>query len=275
MGDWPVINPLAACELGGRSGTNSWMVELTSGLAPSKGAYVQLIASTLFRYNRIVVYPSYSTDSGLDFLVDIAIGAAGSEVIILADLFKESWGQITALGPIYDFNIDIPAGTRISARCAGYAYNTKKTSVGVHLMNTGFYKNHLGIVDNYGLNAADCGGVSIDPGGTANTKGAWSQITASTTRTIRELMTVFGNQRNTGRALYHWLVDIGIGGAGSEVVIIPDIPFNCGANLTLYPVNSVLYPVAIPAGTRLSVRAMCSGNDATDRTFDAILYVVC
>jgi hypothetical protein len=90
-----------------------------STTANTKGSYAQLSAATARDYYGLTIVfdtlnfnPSYT---GKLYMVDLAIGAGGSETVIMPDLiFWNVWG--TALPQIVPLPIQIPAGTRIAAR---------------------------------------------------------------------------------------------------------------------------------------------------------------
>lgn len=68
-----------------------------------------------------------------------------------------------------------------------------------------------------------------------------------------------------------WSVDIGIGGVGSEVVLIPDVRFASATDGGTRPIFHPRYQpfnTYIPAGTRIVARASCSINTATARLLD-------
>jgi hypothetical protein len=239
-----------------------------------KGAYTAIIASTTADMHGIwIQIPRCAT--GTDNLIDIAIGAAASEVIIAADLGVSSGTGAIGRGVGYFFPITIPAGTRIAARCQ----STTLSSV-VHVQITGFEGGFLtpcvlSRVTTYGAATADSGGVSIDPGATANTKGAYTQIVAATTFPIRSLIFYLGNQINVTRTSADWLMDIAVGGAGAEQIMIPDVHVWCvSTEDTMHPQISIPMPVCIPAGTRISARAQCTTSTATVRLYDLILHGV-
>jgi hypothetical protein len=208
-------------------------------------------------------------------LTDIGFGAAGFEQVVVPNIFwcKASGGANLVMSiplPLY-----IPAGTRVSART--------QASVASHALGTllsvgtqGFVPSSpLTRVTDYGTATGSSGGTSVDPGATANTKGAWTQMVASTTHPIKYLFMCQGSPtaRTTG---CWWLFDIGIGGAGSEQVLVPNLNTAQGglgttANVQV-PCSHGPFPVSIPAGTRLSVRSSCSVNTAGDRLLPVALY---
>ena len=86
-------------------------------------------------------------------------------------------------------------------------------------------------------------------------KGSWAQVIASLTYDTYGLLICLNSNSNS-TASRNTVVDIGIGGSGSEIVLIPDLI--CGSATTYSsPGGGVWYyfPIAIPAGTRVVARA--------------------
>ena len=275
MADWLLSPAVGAAELAGIDGAYTRIVSITAhASANTKGSYVELLASTARNYDAMMITESYCQGDA-DYLTDIAIGAAGSEQVIINNIIRSADDiAVHYGGGILVFPIQIPAGSRISARCqcsVGGNYNR----YGITFLASNFYKQCAGIVDTYGAAAADSGGVSIDPGATADTKGAWVEISAGITRSAKFIILGTGAQGNYTRRVSNWFVDVGIGAAGSEQVLIPNLVFGTHTYQgILLPTNTAAIPVDIPAGTRLSVRAQCYVNDSADRKFDAVLYCI-
>lgn len=240
--------------------------------AHAKGAWVVVDAGIY--YGKAVILTLESEETGTDFLVDVAIGSAGQEVVVFADILFSS---MVAAGSGRAAQLVIPmpfSNGAVNVRCQSSA-GSKTVYATAHYVGT---HNYLyGISNTYGANVADTGGVSIDPGGTAHTKGAYSEIVAaaSMTRAAKGFYLCFGGQLNAAMTTASWLVDIAIGGAGSEIVLLPNIPLHVyGATSLVTPGNTVFFPMPIPSGTRIAARAQCSINDATDRLVDVIMYTV-
>lgn len=90
--------------------------------------------------------------------------------------------------------------------------------------------------------------------GSANVKGAWSQLTAATTRNATGIW-VHTRCPSPGYSMaYQSAVDIGVGAAASEVVLIPNLSAIGWA-------GSYFLPISIPAGTRLSARSQGYASD--------------
>lgn len=245
----------------------------------TKGAYVELIASTSFAYSgmRFEFCQSNGVTAYGPILADLAIGASGSEKIIAENLFHDTWR-----GSQFSNNlllpISVPSGSRLSARFQSGG----NTSAGLTISATGFttgfaspfFAGHSRLIT-MGANTADSGGVSIDPGGTANTKGSWTEVVASTSVSLAYLYMIIGEQQNPALdEFFDWLFDIAIGASGSEKVLVNNLwHHERGLEYGDGYVHGPL-PVSIPAGSRLAVRSQCSRTDATDRLRDVVLYGV-
>lgn len=243
-----------------------------SGTPLAKGAWAQLLASTLFDAAGfwVAIAP---TNTNTAYNIDIGIGGSGSETVIVADLIAMVNSGSTMIRPNYFIPIGIPAGSRLVARCAAQnASNTCRISgqlygAGLHSPPT------FSLMTAYGLDATDLQGVQIDPGGTINTKGAYSEITSGTARDHRAIMMVQTGQNNTAQVDHRHVIDVAIGASSSETIVIPDLQATVAAGEDMpVPMIYPLFPLNIPAGTRLSVRAQADINDATDRLFDVLIY---
>jgi hypothetical protein len=90
----------------------------TSGVAHTKGAWSQMIASCPIDADGFYVQLWNSTGSPQDWLIDIGIGASGSEVVLVPDLYLRSQ-QNDSMGEKIVSPMAIPAGARISGRGQG------------------------------------------------------------------------------------------------------------------------------------------------------------
>ena len=270
MGDWALAE--GQRYLGETfDAANSRGVSIANGgVANTKhGSWQQLEASTSEDSFGLVL--GFRASVACDVLIDLAVGASSSEQIIAPDLFH-SRGNVTAT-QFYYVPGEVPAGTRLSVKFQSTS-GSNSVRFTVHLLGQGFMPSSpLGRIAAYGPNTTDSGGVSIDPGATINTKGAWSEITSATTNDCFALEIAPGHQTNQTRQNSEWLFDVGVGAAGSEVAILSDIWMaGTAADVLIDQIVGRPIPVNIPAGTRLAVRAQCSQNDAADRLFDCVLY---
>jgi hypothetical protein len=188
--------------------------------------------------------------------------------------------------------MNIPAGSRIAVRLQDN-FGSSDIWVSGLLFSSGFYSTPAFVgATAYGPNTATSGGTSVDPGGTANTKSAWVQIAASTTYTHKGLM-VAAIRPTPGTAVtasYTQLIDVGVGAAGSEQVLVSNYRMMCdtssGGVATPYTAGSgtlsgfaalqpgylPFIPCDLPAGVRLAIRHQSSSIQATDRTSAYAIY---
>lgn len=256
-------------DVGADTGNSRGTAVVPGGTVHTKGSWVQLIASTSFAADGIVVKAAIVLVAVGQHLTDIGIGAAASEQVLLPDLFSQ-WATLPSPA-LYVLPIRIPAGTRISARTQSNA-TTSQIVVSGQIFQGGWDMPRLGRLTAYGVNTADTGGTQVDPGGTIHTKGSWSELVASTAHRTRHLSIAFGGQNNLVRTTANQLLDVGIGAGGSEVVLIPNIFVYQNLSTDSFHPLVTQYPCDIPAGTRIAVRAQSSITDATDRLFDVMAW---
>jgi hypothetical protein len=228
----------------------------------SKGSWTQLIASTAKDAYGLLIFmenANLSADTaGFRLLVDIGTGASGSETVLIANLL---FGDCTyAYHEKYLCFVRIPAGTRISVRSRGNAGLDKTGYIQILLLENPVSSNEFppgrvfpfavgSRIETLGADESNIRGTAVQSG-TANTKGSYAAFSTSTSR--RTLWLIFAALNGTGG---NWLFDIAVGAAGSEVVIIPNIWACVGGVTNSVEVQVYQFPVNIPAGSRLSVRA--------------------
>lgn len=261
------------------AGTGSTGTTLTSSATVNtKGAWTQIIASTAADYDALFLCITMLPGSqGSMMCIDLAVAASGNESngVVFQNVLLSG-----ALDGYHFFvPFPVPAGSRIAMR---YASGTASDAIGVGI--TGFaggYGRGLGsgIVDTYGYSGSGSPiGIAVDPGATSETKGAYAQLTASTTHDLAGFFLGFDIQNHLGGASSFgnaFVVDIAIGASGSEKIILPDTRgthtlFSGGADIN--PSFTPIFPITIPAGTRIAARALCSDNTASDRVVGVSLY---
>lgn len=109
------------------------------------------------------------------------------------------------------------------------------------------------------------GGVNVSASASTNTKGAWTQMIASTANECAFIMVQGGAIIATTGAL----LDIGVGAAGSEVVIVPNILVGAtarsgGQNFAGMGLNII--PIRIPRGSRVAARVQATVGSTLSRT---------
>lgn len=249
-----------------------------AGSANTKGNYAQLISSTTAPGCGLIVNITAGSVTRSDNLIDIAFGAAASETVVVRNLLHSRGqdGGSTAGDSVnrYFLPIHVPAGTRISARTQCSTASGTVSLIVTVVSGAFITPSPFGTVIDLGSNTADSGGTSVDPGSSANTKGAYSELVASTSRPIYQLYVAFAIQLTAAATARHHLVDIAVGGAASEVVVVPDIQSSIDARDNLRSTVFGPIPVNIPAGSRIAARAQSTTSSAGTRLLDVIAYGV-
>lgn len=94
--------------------------------------------------------------------------------------------------------------------------------------------------------------------GSANAKGSWVQIVSSTTDATDLMVVQLAMDSGSGGGQC-FLVDIGMGGVGSEVVIVPNLLLDCSRGIGQNGFTLAL-PIEIPSGVRISARCQEPGG---------------
>ena len=104
----------------------------------TKGSYAQLAASTTAPIHALLIAvqgSSGSLSSNVIYNIDIAVGGSGSETPIIRDHFVEVNSTEEMVPYAHEFvplALNIPTGTRLSARCSGNASSAAAIEVGVY-----------------------------------------------------------------------------------------------------------------------------------------------
>lgn len=239
---------------------------LTTGGASSKGSYVEM-SSGLERPVDGFYLACLLGGGAIDYLIDIAVGPANQEEVILAN-FPFGSGSASLPGRAY-IPLKIPGGSRVAARCqASSAANTVEI---IMQFVRGDYARALSFerATTYGADTSDSGGTSVDPGGSANGEGTWTTISASIENRIRYAIACYGNARNNtigvnSRALF----DFGFGPVGSEQLLVEGLIIQADTAADRYTPLYDQLMIDVPAGERLVARQQNNNTDATDRLVD-------
>jgi hypothetical protein len=199
--------------------------------------YTTLIAATSYvAYGIFVGFHTTSTAATREsFLVDIAIGGAGSEVVIIPNLLagnQAASGTTSHMGSYYFFPIRIPSGVRISATCqSDTAADTVYTAVHLlqHPMPGRWYGSR---VTAYGADTATSTGVSMSPG--SSTYATDVNLSASTTNPIKYLQIGTDLYTNAAGTTLRGLIRITAG----STILAQDLPYSDDVH------NSQLHAIA-------------------------------
>jgi len=238
----------------------------------TKGAYVELLSAANNISDSIgitIVIDRNSTPQG-QILLDIAIGGAGSEEVIIPNLYYYS-EELTVFGiGTFSFPISIPSGVRISARCQG-SVSSVTPPINIQLTKGSFTSNQsYSEVVAYGDDESTSTGVSVAQG--VDSLGSWVEIVAATNEDI------FGIVVSAHRAASSWsggilVYDVAVGSAGNEEAILEGNTITVSSTETGQGLVSVFCPLSISSGSRVSVR-VAAPDINSDFTLDFVIYGV-
>jgi hypothetical protein len=255
---------------------NFGTVVTCGGSAHTKNTtYTQLIASTSFdAYAVMILFANvFSAAAATSMLVDIAIGAAASETVLIPNLNAGGATDITVVnvgGQRYWFPIYVPAGSRLSATAQG-TIASDTVSVSVWLYGRPLRPVWAGqIVDDYGTNLATSRGVDV-ASGVSSAEGAFTQIVASTSQAHSYVAAGMGLAADTTISAGTGFLDLGVG-AATETVVAENMPFGVSTSEALTQFVPFCCCQQVASGERLAARCSYTGSSA--QSYDVSLYGV-
>lgn len=256
--------------------SNSTFNEITGG-NDAKSSWVELTSSSGIAAKLVYVGVRHDSNAnGPEYLIDIGTGAASSEVVLIPDIphmpgNASNDSMMTYYGP---FQVDVASSTRWAARVEAQA-TFQDLDIGVILASELLPELSSISYNAYGITSGSSPKmVVIDPGETANTKGSYSQITASVSSTAEWVTFSIGQNTNNALEDYLCLVDVATGSAASETVKIANIMIASDSVSDQYQPYSIgPFPADVFQSQRVAVRAQCDGTDATDRLFNFAMVV--
>ena len=272
-----------AQDIGSVTATSLGTSVASGSTANTKGAYTQLVASTTYDATWLILTSNgggAGITTNLIMAVDVAIGASGSEQVILSNLVFLTSTDGPSINRVA-IPCHIPAGSRIAIRSAVPLTGSITTYFNITLLDGSFTEPEaLFVCDTYGFQSTGTKGTTLDPGTTANTKGAYAQLVASTSADIRGFFLTFDNQGYTATGSNtqgDMLIDLAIGASGSEQIIIPNMQVFNKTDHTLGPMIIVpnmteFMPIQIPNGTRIAARCQSTQTTASIRLVGITLY---
>jgi hypothetical protein len=260
MALWPATSGGTLTAASVDTSTSAGAVAAVASATPhTKGSWTEVIASTASAAQSVILslrdqIAANGADTGV--LLDLGIGAAASETVLVADLALGSGLSSAA----YELPIRVPSGSRLAVR-AQSTVASKAVAASVLLRDTRGWEPapRCSVATTYGANTGTSAGVPVTAPGANNTKGAWTEITSSTTRRARYLLPMLALADSSVVAA-NGLVDIGIGGSGSESVLISNVPAKWDNLLESLAYPTVPLPVNLAPGVRLSARIQKSGG---------------
>lgn len=242
---------------------------ITTGVAHTKGAYSagQLIASTNEDAYAISIMVTGVQVTGVvtSYLLDIGVGASGSETDLIQDL--DCWGA-PALGASagaasWFFPVFIAKGTRVAARAQALAASdTANVAIWLHQAINGWGMQvptqwkRLGAV-------TSSNGVSVTPGSGAF--GSWTTILDPITENYSWWHVGMDGLADISLTGVTYLLELGIGDTTAAVTTIGSWGFSTEANEPIYgpyPSTPVFQPVVNDGAKGIFARFASSSTEA-------------
>jgi hypothetical protein len=240
-------------------------ITVTASATPhSPGSWVQADASLAADVVAMVIHPSNGTSASAadsSCLLEVGTGAAAAETSVATILFGF---RFVSSMPIV-LPISIAAGTRVALRLQSAIVSHSISTIYVHFINATGKAVTPGAPVMMGIDTLTSRGTAVTAPGSNNTKGAWTQIAASTAAEFEALVVCAQGNGGTSMAGGGVLLDIGIGAAAAETVLFPDIWLQGGSSENYNWGTVSTFGKVIPVGSRLSARyARSSGSNALD-----------
>ncbi len=250
------------------SGERGTSVASHATTAHTKNAtYTTLVAATAYESFGIFVGITNTAvaSTRTSVLVDIAVGAASSETVIIPNLIagnQSASGTAQGSGSYYFFPIRIAAGVRISATAQSVIV-ADTVNVTVHLLQHQIPGMWVGSrVTAYGADTATSSGTSMSPG-----NGVYAtdvNLTASTTNPIRYLQVGTDLLTNTAGANQRGLIRL----TAATSVLASELPYDESTTVESTHFSAANFILShmrfnIPAGVALKISASRNAAAAT------------
>ncbi len=255
------------------SGGSRGIILNSNASADTKGAYVELLASLQKASQGLSVKLSHGNDAST-FLVDIAIGAVSSETIIINNFFIQTMSTAGLVGEASVFlPISIPKGSRISARCQS-STGSDLIRISINSAQVKGSSVGFGTCETIGADTANSKGTQIDAGGVLNTKGLYSEISASIGGDYKYAAIAVQSDGDFVMSVDNLhLIDIASGAAAAEVILLGDLAHGTAAANYDANVKAMLgLPLKIASGSRIAMRSQCNSTAADSRLIEAVVY---
>lgn len=254
----PIQNVGRGLNIAGDSTITGTVTVTASASTNTKGSYAQVFAATAFDTCMIVLQPDDVTVSATNTstLLDVAIGGAGSETVIINNINLGAWGH----GPVFIAPIYIPKGNRVAMRIQS-AVASKSFPVRVNLSPAPTMGDAATWCETWGANTGTSAGTTLPTPSVGGTKTGYQAITSSTTRLTRWITWSIGSLQ-TNAAASKGGIDIAYGPAASESLLVSNIRWE-QLGTEVVRASSWPVPVNIPAGSRVAARWDSTSTSST------------
>ncbi len=215
-----------------------------SGSANTKGSWTTISASCPFDSSGMIM-TGQSSNVNATGLMDIGIGGAGSETVIVPNLLMERSSGYEPFAPLW-LPISIKAGTRVAVRFQSTTGgDTRYVKFAFAAANGALPFQRA---TDYGTTLATSVATYISSGG-VDTKGSWANLTTNCNQVSYAIIAV-------GRESFssvNYRLDIGVG----TTVVVPDLEFTV---ISQFSGSFVGIPLSIPAGSTIAARCACANG---------------
>lgn len=225
--------------------------------AHTKGSWTEVIASTSGNASLLTVFALAVVQSGTNTatLLDIATGASGSETAVISNLAIGGASAQSAGGVSVNIPLQVPSGTRLSARIQSVVTGGKNAQVQLFAIDAGDYATAPTSVDVIGSSTITSEGLSM-----SGASGTWVEATASTSQDYRAIACL-PSTHNAAISNYTTEYDIGVGASGSEAIFGRiRCYYGSSETCTSAPPYTSLFGRSLPSGSRLAIKHDLAAN---------------
>jgi len=223
--------------------TSSGSATVTAGgTSHTKGAWTEIISSNAAETSALMfrVTNVYQSATNTATLIDVAVGAAGSEVA-----YAENIAVGGALDIVFVLPVRVAASARIAVRSQAIIASDTATVA----------------IDSFAMGDATTVGTTFDVLGTStatsagtNTSTSYTEIVASTSQEYAAIVLVESFSASNGGNEEQTL-QVAIGASGVETDIARKyVQLSTNEYITTKPASQSVTQVSVPAGSRLSVK---------------------
>ena len=234
-----------------------WATVNTDAAAHTKGAWVELVASTAAEADiiNLIWYGIGGSGATNSALADVAVGAAGAETVIVANVgLAYTAGSTGNMVGSLMLPVKVPRGSRIAVRWQSERASATAASFRCDLYrwNPALGVRSPSVLVNLNADTATSTGTA-----TGSTNNTWVQAVAATPQAFQALIVcpVLSDPTLSASAV---IFDVAVGAAGAETVFSNlDGVWRTGTSEEIIRVSTFGFGVTpghIPAGSRLAVR---------------------
>lgn len=260
--------------LGAVTGTSTGTLVTASATPSAKGNWASLgQASRSYGLFHVGIGAS---SAAADYVFDIGLSADGSTgwFAIAENLRISGLKGAADLFLSYSIPVRIPEGFFVGIRCASSTASATLRAIVTAATSMPLGAGSFSECKAY-YTATTSRGVTIDAGSTANTKPAWTSVgTVGANEMVDAIMIGIGpNADVTRTAATTGLLDIGVGSAGAQYVVLQNILWGFTTTSdTPFPNVIGPLPVSIPQSSTIWARMQSTNTAAGDRTIDLAIW---